>query len=153
MDALKNFDEIKPRWCRGSLEENRSRDGRTVIYYANFGSACGGGKYQTALMEFGMRGDTSLAARQIAAAQKVLNKVSLPYVGVIAAGSPLGLLFGARHCPTGVDWGRRHRAGRSCPHGARHHRPSDGSRGHQLPVPYGLPFLPFPSGDRTTAAA
>jgi len=35
------------------------------------------------MVELGKRGDTDLAARQTAAAQKVPNKVSLPYVGAV----------------------------------------------------------------------
>jgi len=50
------------------------------IYYVNFSSACGCGEYQTALVKLGMCDDTGLAARQTAAAQKILNKMSLPYM-------------------------------------------------------------------------
>ena len=88
MDAYKNFDVMKPLWCEGSLQEKGSCDGKIVTYYVNFGSACGCGKSQAALVKLGMRKETPLAVRQAAAAQKVLNKgplkkVSLSYVGAV----------------------------------------------------------------------
>ena len=83
MDAYKNFDVMKPLWCEGSLQEKGSCDGKIVTYYVNFGSACGCGKSQTSLVKLGMRKETPLAVRQAAAAQKVLNKVSLSYMGAV----------------------------------------------------------------------
>ena len=76
-DPYKNFDQVKPRWCKDSLKKNESRDGKTVIYYANFGSACGCQETQTTKVKLAKGDDNDLAARQTSAAQKVLDKVSL----------------------------------------------------------------------------
>ena len=75
LDAYTDFDKVKPPWCKGPLRENRS--GTTVYFYVNFGSACGCRETQTTKVKLTRGDDTNLAARQTAAAQKVLNKVGL----------------------------------------------------------------------------
>ena len=75
LDAYTDFDKVKPPWCKGSLRENRS--GTAVYFYVNFGSACGCRETQTKMVKLARGDGTNLAARQTAAAQKVLNKVGL----------------------------------------------------------------------------
>lgn len=78
LDAYTDFDKLKPPWCKGLLRENRS--GTAVYFYVNFGSACGCRETQTTKVKLSKGDDTNLtnlAARQTAAAQKVLNKVGL----------------------------------------------------------------------------
>ena len=39
LDAYKDFDELKPWWCEGLLQE-RDKNGSTK-FYVNFGRTCG----------------------------------------------------------------------------------------------------------------
>ena len=40
LDAYKDFDELKPWWCEGSLQERTDKNGSTK-FYVNFGRTCG----------------------------------------------------------------------------------------------------------------
>ena len=49
LDAYKNFDELKPWWCEGLLQERTDKNGSTK-FYVNFGRTCGCNATQTTMV-------------------------------------------------------------------------------------------------------
>ena len=74
LDAYKDFDELKPWWCKGSLQERTDKNGDTK-FYVNFGRTCGCEATKTTMVTLHKKDTIPLSERQTAAAQKVLDKV------------------------------------------------------------------------------
>jgi hypothetical protein len=74
LDAYKDFDELKPWWCEGLLQERTDKNGSTK-FYVNFGRTCGCEATKTTMVTLHKKDTIPLSERQTAAARKVLDKV------------------------------------------------------------------------------
>ena len=74
LDAYKDFDELKPWWCEGLLQERTDKNGSTK-FYVNLGRTCGCKATQTTMVTLHKKATIPLSERQTVAARKVLDKV------------------------------------------------------------------------------
>ena len=74
LDAYNDFDELKPWWCEGLLQERTDKNGSTK-FYVNLGRTCGCKATQTTKVVLHKKATIPLSERRTVAARKVLDKV------------------------------------------------------------------------------